>query len=46
MEYLSEILAFLFGVLGGWNLKIILGKKVTQKNISAGGDVVGGDKRI
>ena len=49
MDYLKEILSFLTGMLAGWSLKFVIDKssrnnKVEQKNINAGGDVVGRDK--
>jgi hypothetical protein len=47
-EHLSEILSFIAGILTGWSIKFVIDKsshnKVTQKNIFAGGDVVGRDK--
>lgn len=49
MNYVSEILSFLIGLLSGWSLKFVYDRsshnKVTQKNIVANGDVTGRDKR-
>lgn len=48
MEYLSEAISFILGLIGGWSIKVYVDKssnnKVTQSNINAGGDVVGRDK--
>jgi hypothetical protein len=48
MEYLSEAISFILGLIGGWAIKVNIDKgsnnKVTQSNVSAGGDVVGRDK--
>lgn len=54
MEYLSEILSFLTGLLGGSLLTLKFtkrniasgGSKINdQSNAKAGGDIVGGDKK-
>jgi len=48
MDHLPEILSFLAGLLSGLTIKIVYDKSKTnsivQKNITAGGDVVGRDK--
>ncbi len=52
MEYLTHIIAFFAGLGAGWTLKIIVNNQVstttrktsvTQRDITAGGDVIGGD---
>jgi hypothetical protein len=46
MEYLSEILSFIVGLLGGWTLKIIVDKSKNSTKIQAnsvGGDLAGRD---
>lgn len=52
MEYLTHILTFIAGLGAGWTLKIVISNhsatnirktSVTQKNNSAGGDIVAGD---
>lgn len=51
MEFLSEIVCGILGFLAGFSCKVIVDKskkdvyKVTQKDIDAGGDVVGRDKK-
>lgn len=49
MEYLSEIISFVAGLIGGWAIKVTVDNgsknKVTQRNIFAGGDVTGRDKK-
>lgn len=50
MEYFSEIMSFLAGLVSGYAIKVIVNWRnekrsnvVTQHSIKAGGDVVGGD---
>lgn len=52
MEYLTHILTFIFGLGTGWTFNVIISRSttknvrrtsVTQKEIVAGGDVIGGD---
>jgi hypothetical protein len=52
MEYVSYILTFLAGLGSGWALKVVISSKrssndrntsVSQKNLTAGGDIVAGD---
>mgnify|MGYP001181029518 CR=1 FL=1 len=48
MEYLTEILSYIAGIVTGWSIKFVVDRssrnKVIQKNISAKGDVIGRDK--
>lgn len=48
MEYLSEAISFILGLIGGFAIKVTVDKgsknKVTQSKVTAGGDVVGRDK--
>lgn len=53
MEWLTHVLAFLAGLGAGWTLKVVITTRqsiarrtsvTSQKNNSAGGDVVAGDK--
>lgn len=53
MELLTHLITFLFGLGAGFTLKIAISKKtsrktqvslVSQKEIQAGGDVIGGNK--
>jgi|CXWL01.1.fsa_nt_gi hypothetical protein len=46
MEYLSEMLSFVGGLLAGWTLKIIVDKSKNSTTIHhnvAGGDIAGRD---
>jgi hypothetical protein len=46
MEYLTEILTFLGGLVSGWALKVIVDKstnRTTIKGNKAGGDIAGRD---
>lgn len=54
MEYVSEIISFLVGLVGGSFLTLTFTKKqvkgagkfVDQQSAKAGGDIVGGDKTV
>lgn len=52
MDWWTHVVTFLLGLGAGWTLKIFISNrstrisrtsKVSQKNNSAGGDIVGGD---
>ena len=54
MDVVSHIITFILGLGAGWTLKVVISNRSShssrntatiQKNNSAGGDIVGGDKR-